>query len=249
MTTAKNNSPNSPATGSVRRSDEVVDDDSVDYRKAFLKTRLVVGVIGVLLAPVVVLGDHWIFHQPWRPTLSHYYYSSMRNWLVGSLWAIGSGLLIYLARYKNRGDSFISFTAGLLAIGVAMFPTSEKFGLPHSAVPLIHVVCASTLLVLLGIMSLRFGRRDRIRPGRTELWQRTWQVIHKGCGCVILGASVTSLILGATMSGGIVILLGETIAVTVFGLSWFLKGSELFNLLREEQLKPPILRKSSGAAG
>jgi hypothetical protein len=35
---------------------------------------------------------------------------------------------------------------------------------------------------------------------------------------------------------------GETVAVLAFGLSWFLKGSELFNILREEHGLPPILR-------
>jgi hypothetical protein len=36
---------------------------------------------------------------------------------------------------------------------------------------------------------------------------------------------------------------GETIAVLAFGLSWFLKGSELFNILLVEQGRPPVLRE------
>ena len=35
---------------------------------------------------------------------------------------------------------------------------------------------------------------------------------------------------------------GETVAVLAFGVSWFLKGSELFNILREEHGLPPMLR-------
>ena len=31
---------------------------------------------------------------------------------------------------------------------------------------------------------------------------------------------------------------GETVAVLAFGISWFLKGSEIFNILREEHGLP-----------
>jgi hypothetical protein len=38
------------------------------------------------------------------------------------------------------------------------------------------------------------------------------------------------------------VLVGETVAVLAFGFSWFLKGSEIFNILREEHGLPPMLR-------
>jgi hypothetical protein len=38
------------------------------------------------------------------------------------------------------------------------------------------------------------------------------------------------------------VLVGETVAVLAFGFSWFLKGSEIFNILREEYGLPPMLR-------
>ena len=55
-------------------------------------------VIGVLLPIVLVGGNRVVFGQSdLLPSLSGYYHSDMRNWFVGSLWAIGSGLLVYLA--------------------------------------------------------------------------------------------------------------------------------------------------------
>jgi hypothetical protein len=41
---------------------------------------------------------------------------------------------------------------------------------------------------------------------------------------------------------GHAVLIGESVAVLVFGASWFLKGSEIFNMLREEHGKRPWLR-------
>jgi hypothetical protein len=38
------------------------------------------------------------------------------------------------------------------------------------------------------------------------------------------------------------VFVGETVAVLAFGISWFLKGSEIFNILREEHGLPPMLR-------
>jgi hypothetical protein len=76
------------------------------FPKSFLKTRVVIGVIGVLLPLVLVVGNRMVFGQSGiLPSLSDYYHSDMRNWFVGSLWAIGSGLLVYLAARRELADS------------------------------------------------------------------------------------------------------------------------------------------------
>jgi hypothetical protein len=101
------------------------------FRKSFLKTRVVIGVIGVLLSIALVGGNRVVFGQSdLLPSLSGYYHSDMRNWFVGSLWAIGSGLLVYLAARRNLAGSVISFAAGLLAVGVALFPTNAPDTVP-----------------------------------------------------------------------------------------------------------------------
>jgi hypothetical protein len=41
------------------------------------------------------------------------------------------------------------------------------------------------------------------------------------------------------------VFVGETVAVLAPGFSWFLKGSELFNILREEHGLPPSGRRPS----
>jgi hypothetical protein len=101
------------------------------FRKSFLKTRVVIGVIGILLPFALVIGNWMVFGQlRILPSLSAYYHSDMRNWFVGSLWAIGAGLLVYLAARRNLADSVISSVAGLLAVGVALFPTNAPHTVP-----------------------------------------------------------------------------------------------------------------------
>ena len=163
------------------------------FRKSFLKTRVVVGVIGILLPPVLVIGNRMVFGQSGiLPSLSDYYHSDMRNWFVGSLWAIGSGLLVYLAARRNLADSVISFVAGLLAVGVALFPTNA----PHTApttISILHVAFAALLFVLLGVICFRFGNRDGKREDRSVRWRTRWRRVHRGCAIVIWVAVVASV--------------------------------------------------------
>jgi hypothetical protein len=213
------------------------------FRKSFLKTRVVVGVIGILLPFVLVIGNWMVFGQSRiLPSLSDYYHSDMRNWFVGSLWAIGSGLLVYLAARRNLADSVISFVAGMLAVGVALFPTNA----PHTistTISILHVAFAALLFGLLGVICFRFGNRDGKREDRSVRWRTRWRRVHRGCAIVIWVAVVASVALAARGSdNNYTVLVGETVAVLAFGFSWFLKGSEIFNILREEHGLPPMLR-------
>ena len=61
------------------------------FPKSFLKTRVVIGVIGVLLPLVLVVGNRMVFGQSGiLPSLSDYYHS---------------GLLVYLAARRELADS------------------------------------------------------------------------------------------------------------------------------------------------
>ena len=217
-------------------------EDDPDYRKPFLKTRLIVGIIGILLPPTVVFGYMIIVGEPrFKPSLSDYYYTPMRNWFVGSLWAIGAVCWSICGRSIGR-IAWISFVAGLLAIAVALLPTSD-IHTPTTATSTLHLVCAGILFALLGLMCFLFGRRDRTREDRTvSVAARVW------ARCTDLRLIVWGAVLGSVLlvkfgpPHSQAVLIGETVAVIAFAVSWFLKGSEIINIVREEHNKPPLLR-------
>jgi hypothetical protein len=148
---------------------------------------------------------------------------------------------VYLAARRNLADSGISFVAGLLA--VALVPTSAPDTVP-TIIAKLHVAFAALLCALLGVICFRFGNRDGKREDRTMRWRNWWRWAHRVCAIVIWGAIVASVVLAAVGSADSkAVFWGETIAVLAFGFSWFLKGSELFNILLVEHGRPPVLRE------
>jgi hypothetical protein len=87
---------------------------------SYLGLRKAVGMIGIGLPVVLVLGKVLFDGAGIEPSISNYYYTVMRDVLVGSLCAIG----VFLVSY--RGYAFVDNIAGKLvticAIGVALCP-------------------------------------------------------------------------------------------------------------------------------
>ncbi len=58
--------------------------------------RKAIGIIGLLLPIALIEGKMYYFHDPGiQGSISSYYYTGMRDVLVGSLWAIGVFLFSY----------------------------------------------------------------------------------------------------------------------------------------------------------
>ncbi|MEK6193046.1 MAG: hypothetical protein N2F24_02290 [Deltaproteobacteria bacterium] len=88
---------------------------------SYLEHRIIIGVLGMGLAPIVAAG-HWIMTQEGlRRSVSSYYHTGMRNWLVGTLFVIGFFLLSY--RGHDPIDNRVGNLAWFFALGVALFPT------------------------------------------------------------------------------------------------------------------------------
>jgi hypothetical protein len=94
---------------------------SDDVVTSYRDLRRGIGILGLSLPFALVIG-----HEGLAPSISAYYYTDMRNWLVGTLWAIGFFLIFY--RY-GRPDTLLSSIAGILAILVALLPTTPD--VPH----------------------------------------------------------------------------------------------------------------------
>ncbi|MFU8852390.1 DUF998 domain-containing protein [Micromonospora sp. SL1-18] len=194
--------------------------------------RLGIGSVGIAL-PVVLVVGHLVAARRLTllDSLSSYYHTEMRDVFVGSLCAVGVFLIAY--RYR-RPDDTLGTVAGVLAVAVALFPTTA--GAPsgttsHSdrIIGTVHQVAAAALFVLLAAFCLfLFTRPDRVGvpPSRSAVR------FHRLCGGLILAA--IALALASTQLPADVrqaakpVLWCETVAVFAFGAAWVAKSDALF---------------------
>ena len=212
------------------------------YVRSYLFIRLLIGFLGWSLPFVVVLGALWLGDtEPWRGSLSSYYHSGMRDFFVGSLCATGVFLLSYMA-FERNWDNVLSVVAGVSALGVALLPTSGgetltpvQRALGETLVGRMHFASAAIFILSLAGICWMFGNREATRPDRTPEQHRRGRLLHHGCAAVIVLAVVYVLVAAVASLPGWVddraLFLGETIAVIAFGVSWFVKGTELRLLL------------------
>jgi hypothetical protein len=176
--------------------------------------RQTIGWIGTLL-PIVLLAGNAISSTAPRPTsISGYYYTDMRNVLVGTLCALGVFLVAYVG--YDDVDRAITNVAGLGAIGVAFCPTKPTVctagtgACPASSVTQLsatqqvvgdlHLVFAAVTLVALGVMALRFAKRGTTPPGLSLMGQLRYglgfggpphrtadDVVYRASGITVLG--------------------------------------------------------------
>ncbi len=219
------------------------------YLKSYLVMRAAIGLLGIGLPIELFLGDAlWLEGGlKARGSLSAYYHSGMRDVFVGTLFATAVFLITYRV-VEQTLDNTLSIIAGIAAMGVALFPTSRPPGstspptplevhLGEQRVAIVHYICAGILMVSLAVISFIFGVREGRRSqqrasGRARLSPTFWRWFHWGCtaaiglALVFMGASeITRWFTQYSL------IVGETVAVLAFGVSWLMKGLQLQVLL------------------
>jgi hypothetical protein len=210
-----------------------------------MRLRQAIGVLGVCLPLAVILGGYASSGSTVRSSISAYYYSNMREVFVGLLCIVGAFLLSY--KGYDRRDRMLSVAAGVLALGVAGFPTIRvetgtaeeikkagnevvgTFALPAGHSMFVHYACAVLLFVCLGLISLQFTRSDPSRSMTRQKLRRN--AVYRACGAVMFGAMALVPIFRipglAEHQPDTLILLVEAICLGAFGISWLVKGEAL----------------------
>jgi hypothetical protein len=202
-----------------------------DQRTRQAALRRAIGLIGIGLPIVLPLGKV-LFSGPGLPaTISAYYYTDMRDVLVGAMCAIGVYLLYYPG--YDRGDNLTTALAGLGAITLALSPTTP----PAPAVPtraevvagVVHYTGAGVFFLALAYMS--YFRFTRTAGDPTEQKLRR-NVVYRVCGVVMVVAIAGAVLLDtvlpvAVLDAVLPVFWLEALAVLAFGLSWLVKGETL----------------------
>ncbi len=191
------------------------------------------------------------FGEPWidgsfdgRGSLSAYYHSGVRDYLVATLVVVGVLLLLYKF-FQHSLDNLLTLVAGAAAIGVALFPTHVPDGIGHFQTPLqdkwgedfvagLHYTCAVVFFGCMAVMSWLFGRSEVNRTERPKLLGlpahsgSRARAVHWACAIVV---SLAILLLVTThwvdVFGDQDIVVAESAALIAFGISWSYKGFEL----------------------
>jgi len=245
------------ASGAWRSATAAVSDRSglddvykLRYLRSFLLLRVLIGALGLALPFVVWLGSAFLPGGGWalRGSLSAYYYSGMREFFTGGLWAIGVFLVAYkvfeptlenlLTTFSGAASVLVAFFPTNLPAGGSVVPTALQRGLGSGHVAAVHYSSAGVFILSLAVLSHLFGAREGNRPSHGSRHDPSfWKRFHNTCAAAIVAACAfvgVGQIPGVTLGGWLdnhSIWLGEVIAVVAFGASWLAKGAELTSLV------------------
>lgn len=198
---------------------------------SYLTLRKAVGILGLALPFLLAFGGMLLDRKfGVHGSISGYYYTGMRNVLVGTLCAIGTFMMSY--RGYERKDDVAGDLACLFAIGVALCPTNSDLN-STTFMGLAHYLFAALLFLTLAYFSLcLFTKTDSDVPPTRQKLRRN--AVYKICGYAILGAVVLIVVVKYLPEGlrtevarfNPVFWL-ESIAVIAFGISWLTKGEAI----------------------
>lgn len=196
--------------------------------------RTAIGVLGAAL-PVVASAYSLLRGEPIESSISAYYHTGARDWLVGILWVIGFFLIFY--QYKPRqvaaatsrfdsvrtgaADSWLGKVAGIAAIIVALVPTPAENGAP--TIGNAHGWAAGILFVCLALFPLLLFSQSRTRRWLYRLYGVLMLLLVAALALYTRAPEAFKL---ATAEWKLVFYL-EAALVGIFALSWFQRGLEL----------------------
>lgn len=199
-----------------------------NYVISYMKLRRIIGLIGVLLPFILVIGNILIFEKKLiiQPSISDYYFTGMRDVLVGFLIALA--LFFYTYTYKE--DNIIANIAGI-SVGLdAIFPT----GHPNVVIQTIHFVSAGVFILLLGYFSFFIFTKYDKTAGQTSM-KIIRNKIYRTCGIIIFACLlilaiyfIVSGITGIILEEYRFVFWVETVILEAFGFSWLVKGGAFF---------------------
>ncbi len=207
------------------------------YIKTYFNLRSALGLIAAVFPLVLLLGGY-VTEGKILPSISDYYFSSMRDFVVGALVAIG----IFLMGNKGHGrpeqnwrEDVIGIWAGAAAIGLALFPNK-----PHSMgiETFFHAIMDDRISVVLHFMSsfvfltsLTIFCLSRFARDATAGHRR----IYRTCGWAIIAAGVVATYASFVrafdwfearelVEAWNMIFWLEALGIWAFCLSWVVKG-------------------------
>ncbi|SPE22828.1 conserved membrane hypothetical protein [Candidatus Sulfotelmatomonas gaucii] len=206
---------------------------------SYYTMRRAVGLIALSLPFALALGSilfslagsaHALPHPILQRSISDYYYTSMRDYYIGSLCAIAAFLAS--TRGYDLTDEIMGFVAGALTLGVAVFPPVN----PRSAlytpfqveIGFIHTGFAALMFLVLAYFCIFLFRRSSPEKPFTRRKQHRNR-IYGACGltiivCMVMLVSLTVKAVLQAHHPSRLLFWFESVALAAFGIAWLTKG-------------------------
>jgi hypothetical protein len=201
--------------------------------------RRAVGVTALSLPFVLAFGSivlslagpaHALPHPLLERSISDYYHTPMRNFLVGSLFAIAA-FLVCTRGYDLR-DEITGYVAGGLALIVALVPSVNPNHYVHNRfrddLGRVHLVAAALMFFVLAYFCLVLFRKTsphktltRRKRHRNQLFL-VCGLLMTACMSVMLAMTVKRIQAVLWPTG--VLFWCESLALFAFGVAWLVKG-------------------------
>lgn len=201
-----------------------------------------IGAAVIALAFPLILwgGGHLRAQLPLQGSMSAYYHASdalhsgqgipgqgaMRDEFVGILFAVG--VILFLYRGISTLENQVLNLAGILAVGIAIFPMTWPVGSAHKEkFFFLHGACAVSFFVCIAVVCI-FCASDTLNPIKDEAKRKRYRRSYLTFGVlmVVLPLSAACLKFFAPLREWTVFFV-EVAGIYVFALYWLLKSYEI----------------------
>jgi hypothetical protein len=204
---------------------------------SFWRLRQILGYVALAMPFVLALGAWWVEQIPWADSVSAYYYTSMRDVFVGTMFTIGVFLLCY--RGYDRHDNIVTNAAGLAAGAIGLLPMEPHYSkvlierhrdlagpncyVPHGFLGYHFYAVAVFFALVSYLVMFRFTKTNQ-EPATAAKQQRNG--VFRVCGVVMLGSfALIALLKWRAPEASIVV--PEIAAIASFSIAWLTKGQAI----------------------
>src|SRR5690242_409188 len=228
----------------------------------YLSLRIGIAVLGAAFPFILAAGGYFYAHLCLQNSMSAYYHASvvddrsMRNWFVGLLFA--EGVFLYLYKGYSKVENYLLNAAGVLAVGVAVFPmpwnnscdlricsaSGATAGCP-GAMFTIHGFCAITFFLCIALVCFICAgdTLPLIDDEKTRLrLHHTYRVI----GLIMILSMAAAWALNTIIRNGQRTFYVEAVGIMSFAAYWFAKSLELKKTAAERKAVHGHLRRFQG---
>lgn len=205
----------------------------------FHRIRKAIGVLGFGLPIVLLILPLFpFFDTSTQHSISHYYYTNLRELFTGTLCATGLFLIRYQGHENSKfwkNDSLLTNIAGIAAFGVAFLPTSPDyccqkiytlFPSCHVIIGYIHYFFAASFFLVLSIVSINVFTIGQEENKNIPISLLNENNIYRVCGYLML-VFILLIPVCSFFEVPYATLIFEALALFSFGTSWLIKGRAL----------------------